>query len=163
MSQPQLYSTETQWNSDRPHVLVVACSDGRLQEPLDAFLTGALGVSHYDRLYLPGGPGALSGAGMEYMRASRVADELKFLIEAHKIDDVILMYHGPGEDGPEEALCADYRRIYPRHDPQRIREQQVSDTKEILAGPLRNFPADHVHPYRMEVNGKRNIDVRLLR
>jgi len=32
-----------QWSPARPRVLVVACSDGRLQEATDAFLASALG------------------------------------------------------------------------------------------------------------------------
>jgi hypothetical protein len=163
MPETQLFPTANPWNPNRPHVLVVACSDGRLQEPLDDFLSRQLGISHYDRLYLPGGPGALSCAGVEFMRASRMADEIKFLIEAHKIEDVILMYHGPGEDGPDEAICADYRRIYRWLSAAEIRKQQERDTEEIILGPLRNFPKEHIHPFRMEVNAQLGIDVRSLR
>ena len=39
------------WDPERPRVLVAACSDGRLQEATDAFLSRALGVRQYDRLY----------------------------------------------------------------------------------------------------------------
>ena len=41
------------WDPERPRVLVAACSDGRLQEATDAFLSSALGVRQYDRLYVP--------------------------------------------------------------------------------------------------------------
>lgn len=144
-------------------MLVVACSDGRLQEPLDEFLNNALDVRSYDRLYLPGGPGALSTAGLEYMRANRAREELQFLITAHQIEAVVLMYHCAAEDGPPEAICADYARIYPQYDAARIREQQERDTEEILQGVLKGFPPDQVFPFRMEVNGRRGIDIRSLR
>lgn len=141
----------------------MACSDGRLEGPLDEFLSQELGISNYDRLYLPGGPGALSPSGVEFMRSTRMTNELMFLIEAHQIEEVLLVYHGPGPDGPDVATCADYRRLYPYLDAGQIREQQAKDTEEILRGPLRKFPAEHVHPYRVEVNRQLGIDVRSLR
>lgn len=163
MPHPKLLSTSKSWNQQRPHVLVVACSDGRLQEPLDEFLNDVLNISHYDRLYLPGGPGALSSAGVEYMRASRMTEELRFLIRAHEIENVILMYHGPALDGPEMAVCADYRRIYPFHSFELIRKQQEADTQEILNGALGLMPPDKIHAYRMEVTGEYKIDVKQLK
>jgi hypothetical protein len=40
------------WAADRPHTLVVACSDGRLQEPTDAFFHHQLGLAGFDRFVL---------------------------------------------------------------------------------------------------------------
>ncbi len=160
MPHRQHFATTEPWNKNRPHILVVACSDGRLQEPLDEFLHDALGIVYYDRVYLPGGPGALSTAGQEFTRASRMTDELQFLIEAHQIEEVILIYHAPAPDGPEEAICADYRRVYRHLDAEEIRQQQVKDTEQILLGPLRNFPRERIHAYRLEVTGELGIDVR---
>jgi len=162
MPDGHVFQTANPWNAERPRVLVVACSDGRLQEPLDEFLGGALGVHSYDRLYIPGGPGALSQAGYEYLRASGIVDELNFLIRAHLIERVLLIYHGPAEDGPDEAVCADYRRIYPARDADWIRAQQEADTAAIVSGPLRNFPRENLQAYRLEVTDVLGIDVRQL-
>jgi hypothetical protein len=137
----------------------VACSDGRLQEAVDEFLDGSLGISHYDRLYLPGGPGSLSAAGIKFMRGNQVGEELQFLIEAHQIEQVILIYHGPASDGPADAICADYRRIYPAFDPEGIRKQQEIDTEEIIGGPLAAFPANRVRAFRLEVDAAHSIAV----
>lgn len=150
------------WNPNRPHVLVVGCSDGRLQEPTDEFLNDRLGIAHYDRLYLPGGPGALAEAGIEFMRAARIREEFLFLLEAHQIEDIVLMFHGPAEDGPELAICADYRRIYRDYDAARIRKQQELDTEEILRGTLNNFPKEHIYVFRLEVAATQDIYVRSL-
>lgn len=49
-----VYLSERPWNAERPRVLVVACSDGRLQQNADDFLCNHLGISDYDRLYMPG-------------------------------------------------------------------------------------------------------------
>src|SRR6187551_1717699 len=42
------------WTEERPHTLVVACSDGRLQEATDTFLGRELGLTQFDRFYMPG-------------------------------------------------------------------------------------------------------------
>lgn len=97
------------WTHERPGALVVACSDGRLQRSVDDFLAADLGITDYDRLYLPGGPGALAPAG-EYQRADVARRELEFLIGAHRLDRIVLLFHGAGADGPDGAACADYRR-----------------------------------------------------
>ena len=60
MTPAPVYVSERRWSEERPRVLVVACSDGRLQEAVDDFLQNHLGILDYDRLYAPGGPGAYS-------------------------------------------------------------------------------------------------------
>lgn len=120
------------WKEDRPRVLVVACSDGRLQEALDDFLHESLGIFEYDRLYLPGGPGALACSGYEYARSDRHRQEFRFLLEAHMIEEVLLIFHGPSMDGPEGAACADYRRSMGNVSISRIREEQAKDAREVL-------------------------------
>src|SRR5918998_448510 len=84
-----------QWNPARPRILVVACSDGRLQEETDLFLDGALGVTHYDRLYLPGGAGALSASGRDFVRAQQMRHECRYLVDAHGVEDLVMLFHGP--------------------------------------------------------------------
>ena len=41
-------AVQHQWQAVRPRVLVVACSDGRLQTATDDFLTDELGLTEYD-------------------------------------------------------------------------------------------------------------------
>lgn len=159
MPHRRIFHATNPWNSLRPHVLVVACSDGRLQAPTDEFLRESLGIGSYDRLYLPGGPGALSEAGAEFSRASRSATELQFLLEAHQIEEVLLMYHGPAPGGPDLAVCADYRRVYGTYSVEQIRKQQETDTERILRGPLKNFPHENVRAYRLEVAADESLDV----
>jgi hypothetical protein len=40
---PTPFISTNLWNIERPHVLVVACSDGRYQEALDEFLLQLVG------------------------------------------------------------------------------------------------------------------------
>lgn len=123
--------TRTAWNRDRPRVLVVACSDGRLQENLDAFLLYELGITHYDRLYAPGGGGALASSGFTHTRADFYRRECAFLIEAHRIERLLLIFHGPSEDGPDDATCADYRRRFIASSSAEIRRQQHRDADAL--------------------------------
>ena len=59
-------------------------------------------------------------------------NEMKFLIEAHGILRMILMFHGPADDGPEIAVCADYARARNTDDPKRIRAAQEQDADILL-------------------------------
>ena len=145
------YVTHKPWARNRPSALVVACSDGRLQENLDDFLDNHLGINRYDRLYAPGGPGALASSGREFLRSEAFRRECVFLMEAHEIEDVYLIFHGPAEDGPEEALCADYRRLFPTHTIADIRADQVRDAAEILKQGFGGRHTMRVHFYRCEV------------
>lgn len=120
------------WAGSLPDTLVVVCSDGRFREEVDEFLHSHLGVGRYDRLYIPGGAGALVRSGTEFIRADRLLTESRFLITAHGIERAILMFHGPAEDGPADALCGDYRRRLPTSDAAAIRRQQDRDAERIL-------------------------------
>lgn len=148
---------EHRWNPARPRILVVACSDGRLQEETDHFLQERLGVSRYDRLYLPGGAGALSPSGFEFHRAAQVRVDCHFLVESHGVRDIVLLFHGPSADGPYEAACADYVRKQPGADVAAIRAQQETDAEELLR-VRRQWALDaRVHVYRCEISAQGTI------
>lgn len=143
------YVTSAPWNPRRPSALVIACSDGRLQQNLDDFLHHELGITDYDRLYAPGGGGALATSGSDYLRAGHLHAECRFLLTAHQIEDMYLIFHGPAADGPEEALCADYRRKLPLASTDQVRRQQEADAARLLAYPW-GSPV-RVHAFRSEV------------
>ncbi len=124
------------WNDRQPGALVIACSDGRFGDEVDDFLHRRLGVPCYDRLYVPGGAGALASSGSEFLRAQRYRSECRFLIDAHGIKRVILFFHGPAEDGPAEAVCGDYNRRLPTSTPSAVRRQQERDARQILRDGL---------------------------
>ncbi len=141
------------WNAERPRILVAACSDGRLQEATDEFLSRHLGITHYDRLYAPGGAGALSASGRDYMRAHQLQQECRYLVDAHSVESLILLYHGPAPDGPTEACCADYRRKQPWATDAQLRAQQEKDAAELLAERWQWAGKARVSMYRCEVTG----------
>ncbi|CAG0960358.1 hypothetical protein GPROT1_00763 [Gammaproteobacteria bacterium] len=150
-----IHLTRTSWNQERPHTLVIACSDGRLQENLDDFLEHGLGITHYDRLYAPGGGGALVSSGVELLRPDQYRRECRFLLAAHGIQDLYLIFHGPAEDGPEEAVCGDYRRKLPRATLAGLRQRQAQDADELKGVDWGT--AVRVHTYRCEVTGDDRI------
>ncbi|MBV9851955.1 MAG: hypothetical protein JO250_20000 [Armatimonadetes bacterium] len=153
----EVFVGERRWNVQRPQVLVVCCSDGRLQECMDEFLQERMGVHHYDRFYAPGGPGALAISGYEFLRAEQYRDDCAFLLRAHGVQDLILIFHGPAPDGPEEAVCAHYRRILPHATPEQIRAQQAQDMEEVLTYlKILRLPV-RVHGFRAEVLPSRQV------
>ncbi len=120
------------WKDHRAEALVVACSDGRFHDEINEFVRLRLAISCYDRLYVPGGGGALATSGANFLRARRFRTECGFLIGAHALKRAILFFHGPATDGPPEAVCGDYRRRLPTATLQAIRLQQERDAKQIL-------------------------------
>lgn len=126
------FRSALKWDATRPHILVIACSDGRQQEPTDEFLTKSLGIRQYDRLYVAGGGGALSASGKDYLRAQQLRRECRFLVDVHEIEEIVLLFHGPAVDGPPEAMCADYRRKLPQLAVSRLRDQQQRDADELM-------------------------------
>ena len=121
------------WTPARPDTLVVACSDGRLQEATDAFLERVLGITHYDRFYVPGGAGALAASGRDFIRAGQMRRECHYLVHLHRVERVVLLFHGPTADGALEAACADYRRKLPWAGVLTLRARQDQDALELLA------------------------------
>ncbi|MBI5092321.1 MAG: hypothetical protein HZB26_07735 [Candidatus Hydrogenedentes bacterium] len=139
------------WDPARPHVLVIACSDGRCQEQTDEFLSLQLNIEQYDRLYVPGGPGALCPSGVEYLRADYYRRECNFLLDAHDIEQVVLLFHSGAADGPDEAMCADYRRKLPYRTTAELRAQQEMDARELIQHVSAFHGKVRIHLYRAEV------------
>jgi hypothetical protein len=143
---------EHRWSVERPNILVVACSDGRLQEVTDDFLLNALGISRYDRFYAPGGAGALAATGRDFSRAQAMRAECRYLVELHRITRVVLLFHGPAPTGPATAICADYQRKLPEASGAIVRERQNADAHELHLH-AREFAAEaSIHFYRCEVD-----------
>jgi hypothetical protein len=143
---------EQRWDPTRPRVLVVACSDGRLQEATDEFLARRLGVAHYDRLYVPGGGGALSASNREFIRAHALRQECRFLVDAHGVERIVLLFHGPTADGPAESMCADYRRKHAWATTAQLRTQQEQDARDLIETRWQWAGAAQVLVYRCEVS-----------
>jgi len=151
MANTNHFVTTDKWDVNRPSVLVVACSDGRLQFSIDHFLSAQLGIGHYDRMYMPGGFGALVPGGCEFIRADNYRRDLYFLLEAHGVSELILLAHGAAQTGPPGSTCALYHRLMPGKSLAEIREQQITDVREFLKSAESHLRKVHVTAYIAEV------------
>ena len=87
------YTCPIPYVSERIHAAALYCSDGRVGEHFDDFLTKGLGMPRVDRLCLPGGPASLAGHAEAHVEQQGAVDALGFLIEAHGLDRVVLIQH----------------------------------------------------------------------
>ena len=150
------------WIVERPHTLVVACSDGRLQEATDAFLSRELGLTQFDRFYVPGGGGALASSGRDFIRAQQLRRECAYLIELHSVSRVLLLFHGPAAHGPAEAVCADYRRKMPWASAELLNTRQRQDSAELIERKSEWAGNAYVASYRCDVHAGGEITFRPL-
>ena len=87
------YQSPIAYEAERIHAAAVYCSDGRMGEHFDDFLHNGLNLPRYDRVALPGGPGCLAGHTEAKLEEEGVVDELRFLVEAHQLERVVLIQH----------------------------------------------------------------------
>ena len=142
------------WLPDRPSTLVIACSDGRLQEATDEFLANHLQVTRYDRFYVPGGAGALAASGRDFLRAQQIRRECRYLVELHAVRHIVMLFHAPTMDGPLAAACADYRRKLPWASVAELRIRQEQDAEELGRTREEWASAAAVAMYRCEVDSR---------
>ena len=87
------YESRLPYDSARIRAAAIYCSDGRIGEHFDDFLQNGLDLPRYDRLCLPGGAACLAGHPQAHLEEQGVLDELKFLVEVHKLRRVVLIAH----------------------------------------------------------------------
>jgi hypothetical protein len=87
------YQSTLKYEHARIHAAAIYCSDGRLGEHFDDFLQHGLNLPRYDRVTLPGGPACLAGHPQAHLEEVGVADELKFLVEVHRLRRIVLIAH----------------------------------------------------------------------
>lgn len=88
-----MYKSGLAYEAQRIRAAAVYCSDGRIGEHFDDFLHNGLHLPRYDRVALPGGPGCLAGHIEARLEEEGVIDELKFLVDAHELERVVLIQH----------------------------------------------------------------------
>ena len=147
------------WSKERPRILVVVCSDGRYQTCIDEFLIGHLHIANYDRLYAPGGPGVLASSLHSFFRGDQFRQEMDFLIGAHGLEQAVLIFHGASQDnGPKEAMCADYGRKLPYASIDEIEKQQEKDLVEVVRSIHKINAHLALKAYRAEVRSDFRVE-----
>ncbi|MGQ0637209.1 MAG: carbonic anhydrase [Planctomycetaceae bacterium] len=81
------------FDPNRIGAAAVYCSDGRFGEHLDDFLHRELRLPRYDRLAVPGGAACLAGHFNTYREEEGVVSQLRFLLEVHRIERLVLIAH----------------------------------------------------------------------
>ncbi|MBL9121202.1 MAG: hypothetical protein JNL80_14930 [Phycisphaerae bacterium] len=87
------YESQIPYDRARIRAAAIYCSDGRVGEHFDDFLQNGLGLPRYDRVALPGGPACLAGHPQAHLEEQGVVDELKFLVEVHGLQRIVLIAH----------------------------------------------------------------------
>jgi hypothetical protein len=128
-----------------------------LQQQTDAFLTHQLGLTGFDRFYVPGGGGALASSGRDFIRAEQLRRECQYLIRLHEVSRVILLFHGPAISGPPESICADYHRKFPWGTPEMVREQQARDAIDLIERSTEWALDAAVSAYRCEIDADHRL------
>ena len=136
------FESDIAFEPHRIHAAAVYCSDGRFGDQCDQFLHHHLGLPNYDRIALPGGPGALVGHAAAAVDADAVMADLRFLIEAHELTRVVLIAHGG---------CAFYAHRLGLTEPG-LQRQQVADL-QCVAQVLRDAGVERVETYLARVTG----------
>ncbi|RMH12332.1 MAG: hypothetical protein D6695_07040 [Planctomycetota bacterium] len=131
------YACPIAYESGRIRAAAVYCSDGRVGEHFDDFLQNGLGLPRYDRVALPGGPGCLAGHDEAKLEEQGLLDELRFLIEAHELERVVLIQH---------AACAFYR-LRLGVDVERMKALQLADLVRAAFHIRRISPDLHIEAH----------------
>jgi len=115
------YISSEPFESERIHAVALYCSDGRYGEQFDEFLHHCLGLPRYDRLAAPGGAACLAGHFATYRQEEATLDQVRFLVESHALDRVVLIAH---------ESCGYYLRLLGTS-PEEVRAKQEADLRRV--------------------------------
>ena len=88
-----LYESSVRFDANRIRAAAVYCRDGRFGEQFDDLLHNALQLPRYDRLAVPGGAACLAGHFATYREDEGVFEQLRFLVNVHGLERVVLIAH----------------------------------------------------------------------
>ncbi|MDB5295001.1 MAG: hypothetical protein JWO31_984 [Phycisphaerales bacterium] len=90
---PPAFVSGVPFEADRVGAAAVYCADGRYGDQMDEFLHLGLGLPRYDRMAVPGGAACLADHIQAMRERGALERQLRFLIEAHELDRVVLIAH----------------------------------------------------------------------
>lgn len=94
MNEPDLwFESSVPFDNRRVQAAALYCSDGRWGEQVDDLLHNRLRLPRYDRLAVPGGAACLAGHFATYREEEGVAAQLRFLVEVHRLEQLVLIAH----------------------------------------------------------------------
>jgi hypothetical protein len=133
----------TPWSADRPHALVVCCSDGRWHAQMMEFIRAR--ISERADLYaVPGGPVVLDPWASTFDEARAFDQALRLFEKHHDLQSFWLIAH----EG-----CAYYREKHPHFEPDALRRRQVEDLDRARKRLLDRASELDVRPIFASKNG----------
>ena len=87
------FNSSVKYNADRIQAAAVYCSDGRFGNQFDEFMQNNLRLPRYDRLAVPGGAACIARHFSTYREEEGVTEQLRFLVEVHNLERVVLIAH----------------------------------------------------------------------
>lgn len=107
----------TPWSAERPHTLVVCCSDGRWHEQMMEFVHARISP-RADLYAVPGGPAVLDPWCSTFDESRAFDQAMRLLEKYHDLQSVWLIAH----EG-----CAYYREKHPHFESDALRQRQIED------------------------------------
>ncbi|MHC4079513.1 MAG: carbonic anhydrase [Planctomycetota bacterium] len=120
---PSSYQSSVPFETQRIQAAAVYCSDGRFGEQVDDLLHNGLQLPRYDRLVVPGGGACLAGHFAARREEEAALAQLRFLIEAHNLQQVVFVAH---ED------CAFYTELL-HISPMQLEAKQREDLEKVVS------------------------------
>ena len=87
------FNSSVKYKADRIQAAAVYCSDGRFGNQFDEFMQNSLRLPRYDRLAVPGGAACIARHFSTYREEEGVTEQLRFLVEVHNLERVVLIAH----------------------------------------------------------------------
>lgn len=141
------FTAPTPWSAERPHTLVVCCSDGRWHAQMVEFVQRE--VSRYADLYaIPGGPAVLDPWNSSYDEFRAFEQGMRLLAKYHDLSSIWLVQH----EG-----CAFYAEKHPHLDAEARRTRQVEDLARGKTAILERYPKLAVRLIYASLHGDHSV------
>jgi hypothetical protein len=116
------YESSVSFDTNRIRAAAVYCSDGRFGHQFDDLLQNALKLPRYDRLAVPDGAACIASHYSTYREEEGVVEQLRFLIEVHRLERIVLIAH---------ENCAFYLERL-NVSPLQLETQQIEDMQKAV-------------------------------
>lgn len=116
------FESSVPFDAGRIRAAALYCSDGRFGEQCDDLLQNSLHLPRYDRLAVPGGAACFTSHASTYNETESVMGQLRFLVEAHQLERVVLIAH---------QNCAFYLERL-RVSPEQLKSHQLQDIQKAV-------------------------------
>lgn len=125
------YASSVGFNSGRIHAAAVYCSDGRFGEQCDDLLQNGMKLPRYDRLAVPGGAACFAGHFGDWREEEGAFSQLRFLIEVHDVERVVLIAHQGCAFYTQRLKVAESDLMERQHEDLRLAKHRIRDEVDV--------------------------------